>query len=135
MANFTSFRGAFLDFLLADNALTALVKKNIHMQELATLHPGSIVYPCVTVRIARGLQSTVVHQRFPIIIGAHSDVSEDESISIIQTVGTRLQAPIFQTAVGNVVIFPSGTPASVYVQTARLWHIYQRWTCHRVGIS
>lgn len=131
--NFTDFRGKLLDFLIADAGITALVgATNIHFAEPASLQ--NPVYPCITVQIRRGSQDSEVYQRFPLIIGAHSEISEFEAMTIMQVVGTRLQMPIFQTASGGVIIFPSGTPTIVFVSTARIYNCFCRYILNRIGL-
>src|SRR5216684_381562 len=114
--NFTDFRGKILAFLIADVGITTLVATtSIHFASPASLE--NPVYPCITVQVRRGSQDGEVHQRFPLIIGTHSEISEYEAMNIMQTVGIRLQAPIFQEVSGGIVIFPSGTPTTIYVST------------------
>ena len=131
--NFTNFRATLLDFLIADAGITALVSaSSIHFAEISSLQNPS--YPCITVQIRRGAQHVSIHQRFPLIIGAHSEISEYEAMTIIQAIGTRLQAPIFQAASGGVMIYPSGTPTTVWVSEARLHHTFVRYTLNRIGL-
>jgi len=131
VATFTQFRADLLAHFLADTGLTALVDQRIYFQELASLPASEAIYPLVTIRITRGVQSAFVYQQFPLYINAHSDISEDEAQAISQLIRDRVL--ILPTGLG-FVLYPDGTPSATYVSTARLHHIVRRFRCHRLGV-
>jgi hypothetical protein len=115
--------------LTGDAVIAALIADRVAWQELASLH--NPIYPLVTINTRRGHQEAFVHQQFPLIIGAHSERTQEEALTIAEAVATRLRN---LTPGLPFVVFPDGTPTMTYVAVARIHNIFIRYQCHRLGV-
>lgn len=128
--NYGQFRVNLLHFFLADPALTALIGEQMYFQQLATV--ALPLYPCVTVQTRRGSQHVSLYQEFPLILGAHSQVSQEEALGILTVLSNRVRDGD-QTGTG-FVLRHDGTPTGTYNAASRLQHFFLRTLCTRLGV-
>lgn len=136
MPDYNILKAAIRDYLLDNGSLNTQVNSRIHWGHLTTLInfqtgtpinnvPSTTTYfPAVTLELLPGNTFASIIGDVDVRLGTHSNISYDQSHSILALVVNILQNQLLTAIKVNLLI--AGTPIELYDPTARLYSVYQK---------
>lgn len=115
---YTSFQASFLNYLLAQSTLTALVEDRLYFANFYSLPP--IAYPACTFLLADGKDFLGIVRDFPMTAYSHSELHYDESHQVMDVLAGLLDNYILSNA---AVIRVTGNPIENYLADPRLYNV------------
>lgn len=145
MATNIEFREALRNQFLSESSITDLVGQQIFFQSLYSLYrddgtfsnPGGVPagtspFPMITMFNREGLHIVHCLQQFDLVVGGHSDRTQDQAIQIIDAVREIFKNTIIT---GFCTIRALRTTVTSYDRDIRVYNAFHTFRINRIGLS
>lgn len=145
MPSYNQFKEDLRDLLLVPS-ITSLVEERIYYGHLATLQISTDMsqlqdglarfpfsFPAITIQILEGRENVFVHQFFPIMVAAHSNLHFDQAHEIMEAISN-----IYDNACPDrkkFLVRADQVQRDLYERESRLYHVFRQFRVNRVGVQ